>query len=109
MITTTSSLAIIAVVAAGTFLTRVLPFLVFGGKKKTPSWVTFLGNALPPAIIATLVIYCLKNVDIMEGSHGLPEFIGVMVVGILHIWKKNTLLSIGAGTVVYMFLIQMVF
>ena len=103
------SIAVIAVVAVCTFLTRVFPFLIFGGKKEVPKWVSFLGNSLPPAIIATLVVYCLKEINFFSGNHGFPELIAVSVVALLHIWKKNTLISIGFGTIIYMILIQVVF
>jgi branched-subunit amino acid transport protein AzlD len=108
-IQTNHSIAIIIVVALCTFLTRVLPFLLFGGKKEVPKWVGFLGKSFPPAIIATLVIYCLREINLFTGNRGIPQLIAVAVVAVLHIWKKNTLLSIGVGTVVYMLLIQLVF
>lgn len=101
--------AVIAVVAAVTMLLRFLPFAVFGKGKKTPSYITYLSSVLPYAIIGMLVVYCLKDVEISAKPHGLPELIaGAVVVG-LHIWKKNTLLSIAAGTAAYMLLIQFVF
>ncbi|MDO4554822.1 MAG: AzlD domain-containing protein [Lachnospiraceae bacterium] len=103
------SLALIMVITVVTMLLRFLPFAVFGGKRKTPSFITYLSNVLPYAIIGMLVIYCLRNVDIFSGSHGLPELLACIGVAVLHIWKKNTLLSIAAGTVFYMILIQFVF
>lgn len=103
------SIAIIAVVAVCTLLTRALPFLVFGGKREVPQVVRYLGRVLPPAIMAILVVYCLKSVNLFSGSHGLPEIIASLAVVILHLWKKNTLLSIGIGTVCYMFLVQTIF
>lgn len=103
------SLAIIAVVALCTLLTRALPFLLLGGKKEIPKTVQYLGRVLPPAIMAILVVYCLKSINLLQGSHGIPELVSVAVVAVLHIWKKNTLLSIGGGTVCYMLLIQLVF
>lgn len=103
------SLAIIFVVAICTMMTRALPFLVFGGKKEVPKTIQYLGKVLPPAIMAILVVYCLKGVHLLEGTHGLPELISVAVVALLHLWKKNTLLSIGAGTICYMMLVQIVF
>lgn len=103
------SLAIIGVMALCTILTRALPFWIFGGKKQLPETVNYLGRVLPPAIMAILVVYCLKNVDVFQGSRGLPEFMAVGLVAVLHLWKKNTLLSIGAGTVFYMALVQLVF
>jgi branched-subunit amino acid transport protein AzlD len=109
MTNTISTVAVILVVAVCTFLTRVFPFLIFGGKREVPKWVSLLGKSLPPTIIATLVIYCLKEINIFYGNHGLPELISVSVVILLHVWKKNTLLSILAGTAIYMILIQFVF
>lgn len=103
------AIAIIAVVALCTLLTRALPFWVLGGKKEIPQTVQYLGKVLPPAIMVILVIYCLKTVNIFEGNRGLPEFLAIGMVAILHLWKKNTLLSIGAGTVFYMILVQVVF
>ena len=103
------SLAIIGVTALCTILIRALPFWLLGGKNKIPDTVQCLGKALPPAIMAILVVYCLKAVNIFEGSRGFPEFLAIAFVAALHLWKKNTLLSIGAGTLFYMVLIQTVF
>lgn len=103
------SIAIIAVVAICTLLTRALPFWVLGGKKELPSTVKYLGKVLPPAIMIILVVYCLKGINVLEGSRGLPEFLAIALVVVLHLWKRNTLLSIGAGTVFYMLLVQFVF
>lgn len=90
-------------------LTRFLPFLVFSSKKPTPGFIQYLGKALPGAIFGMLVIYCLKNVNILNGSHGLPELIAILVTAALHLWKKKMLLSIAGGTVCYMLLVQLVF
>lgn len=103
------SIAIISVVAICTLLTRALPFLVLGGKREVPSLVKYLGRVLPPAIMTILVVYCLKEVNILEGSRGIPELLSIGLVVGLHLWKKNTLLSIGAGTLCYMLLVQFVF
>ena len=103
------SLAVIGVVALCTVLIRALPFWALGGRKEVPATVQYLGKVLPPAIMAILVVYCLKNISLWEGNRGLPEFLAVALVGVLHLWKKNTLLSIGAGTVFYMVLVQAVF
>ncbi|MCI1958263.1 MAG: AzlD domain-containing protein [Clostridia bacterium] len=99
----------IAVAAACTFATRLVPFVIFGGKKEVPDAVNKLGKILPAAIIAILIIYCLKDVSFVSGNHGAPEIIAILVTAILHIWKRNSLLSIGCGTVCYMFLVQHVF
>lgn len=103
------SVIIIAVVAAVTMLLRFIPFAVFGRNKKTPEYITYISSVLPYAIMGMLVVYCLKDVSIIAEPHGIPELIaGAIVVG-LHLWKKNTLLSIVVGTVVYMLLIQCIF
>ena len=99
----------IALCAAATMLMRFLPFVVFNSKLKTPKYVQYLGKALPAATFAMLVIYCLKDVSILTGTHGLPELISIAVVIALHLWKRQMLLSIAGGTVLYMLLIQFVF
>ncbi len=98
---------LVAAMALTTMLLRFLPFLIF--RKKTPRFVTYLGNVLPPAIIGMLIIYCLKDVSLAEAPHGLPELIASVCVILLHIWKRNALLSILLGTAIYMLLIQLVF
>ncbi|MBQ6773279.1 MAG: AzlD domain-containing protein [Synergistaceae bacterium] len=98
----------IALIAGGvTALLRFLPFIAF--RTRCPDFILYLGRVLPYAVMSMLVIYCLKGVNIFAGSHGLPEFIACLVVAALHVWKRNTLLSITLGTVIYMFLIQVVF
>ena len=101
--------AMIAVIALVTAALRFLPFLIFGESRKTPPLITYLGQVLPYAIMGMLVVYCLKDVDLTQSPFGIPEAIGCTVVAGLHIWKRNTLLSIGAGTVCYMLLVQLVF
>ncbi|MEF9839471.1 MAG: AzlD domain-containing protein [Lachnospiraceae bacterium] len=104
-----TSLLIIVVAALTTFATRVTPFLLFPKGKKIPETVQYLGKVLTPAVIGMLVVYCLKSTPILSAPYGLPEIIAVAVVVVLHVWKRNNLLSIGAGTILYMFLIQSVF
>ena len=99
----------IAAVVLGTMLTRFLPFLLFPAGKATPRYVKYLGKALPGAVFGLLVIYCLKNVSLLSGSHGLPELIAILVVAGLHLWKRQMLLSIAGGTICYMLLVQLVF
>lgn len=101
--------AMIAVIALVTAGLRFLPFLIFRENRKTPPLVTYLGQVLPFAIMGMLVVYCLKGVTLTSAPYGIPEAIGCAVVALLHIWKRNTLLSIGAGTVCYMLLVQFVF
>lgn len=98
---------LIAVIAGVTILIRFLPFLVF--RKGAPGPILYLGEVLPYAIMGMLVVYCLKHISVTTGSHGLPELLSVLLVVVLHKWKHNTLLSIPAGTVCYMFLMQVVF
>lgn len=96
----------ILAVAAGTMITRFLPFVMFPEHKTTPPIVSFLGNVLPPAMMGLLVVYCLKGVTVMQAPHGIPELISIAVIVILHKWKSNVLLSIGGGTILYMLLVQ---
>lgn len=100
-------LCAIAVMSIVTAMLRFAPFIIF--RNQTPEVVLYLGKVLPEAIMAMLVVYCLKNVSLVEGNHGLPEIISIITVLLLHKWKHNTLLSIVSGTIVYMILIQMVF
>lgn len=100
---------LIVVAALVTAATRFLPFLLFGGKRKTPELITRLGKVLPCAIMGMLVVYCMKDVSILSAPYGIPELISCAAVAGLHIWKRNSLLSIGAGTVCYMLLVQLVF
>lgn len=105
----TQRLITIAMCVLGTQLMRWLPFLVFPAGKATPKFVQYLGHALPAAVFGLLLVYCLRNTSILSGSHGLPELIAIAVVAALHLWKKQMLLSIGAGTICYMLLVQFVF
>lgn len=99
------TVAIIMCVAVCTLLTRALPFWIFGGKKEVSPIIQYLGRVLPSAIMTILVVYCLKDVSIFEGSRGFPEFAAILVVVVLHLWRRNTLLSIGVGTVFYMLMV----
>ena len=98
---------LVAVMAVVTALLRFLPFLVF--RHKVPPYVMYLGEVLPAAIIGMLVIYCLKDISFLAAPYGIPELLGCAAVALLHIRKRNTLLSIGVGTVFYMLLVQFVF
>lgn len=99
----------IGAAALGTMLTRFLPFIAFGGEKPAPKYVQYLGRALPGAALGLLVIYCLKDVDVTAGNHGIPVFAAMLLTVAVHLWKRKMLLSIAAGTVVYVLLINLVF
>lgn len=93
----------------GTMTTRFLPFLVFSEKRKTPAFIQYIGKFLPSAVFGMLVVYCLKDVSLLQGSHGLPEFLSIVVTVLLHLWKRQMLISIAGGTICYMLLIHFVF
>ena len=100
---------LIVVMTLVTMSTRFLPFLIFGEKKETPPLVTYLGQVLPFAIMGMLVVYCMKDVNFLAAPFGIPEILGCVIVAALHIWKRNTLLSIGVGTISYMLMVQLIF
>lgn len=101
--------ALIVVVAAVITLTlRGLPFVVFGNRK-TPKYIAYLGSVLPYATMGMLVVYCLKGVSFVSSPHGIPEFISIALVALIHIWRRNTLLSILVGTLSYMLMVQFIF
>lgn len=108
-LTTGQAVASILVMAAITLLSRALPFLLFDRGGNPPQVVLYLGRVLPPAVIAMLIIYCLRNLTFTSAAGWLPQFISCLFVAGLHIWKKNTLISIFGGTVLYMILVQTVF
>jgi len=99
----------ILMVIIGTMLTRFLPFILFPSGKPTPKYIQYLGKVLPAAVFGLLIIYCLKNVNLFTGSHGLPELLGIIFVIALHCWKRQMLLSIAGGTICYMLLVQLLF
>ncbi len=99
----------ITMIILGTMLTRFLPFFLFSPEKPTPQYVRYLGKFLPSAVFGLLIIYCLKNVSLFSGSHGIPETISILLVIALHLWKRQMLISIAGGTICYMLLVQLVF
>lgn len=105
----THAALLVAVIALVTMGIRFLPFLIFGGNRKTPKFISYLGQVLPFAIMGMLVVYCLRNISFTASPFGIPELISCALVVALHLWKKNTLLSIIGGTVCYMVLVQLVF
>ncbi len=99
----------VALVAAVTILLRFLPFWIFGENRSTPPLIAYLGKVLPFAIMGMLVVYCLKDVSFTSAPYGIPELLCCALVAVLHVWKRSTLLSIGAGTLCYMLLVQHIF
>ncbi|MCI8698192.1 MAG: branched-chain amino acid transporter AzlD [Oscillospiraceae bacterium] len=107
--TTLQIAALVAVMAVVTFLTRALPFLLFGRGGEPPKVVLYLGRFLPPAVIAMLIVYCYRGTSFAEVSGWAPGFIAGAAVVLLHVWKRNNMLSIVGGTILYMVLVQAVF
>ncbi len=107
--TTPQLIIFFMVVILGTVLTRTIPFLLFPENKEIPKFMKYLADILPYTIIGMLVVYCLKNISFAVKPYALPEVISIVVIILLHIWKKNTLLSIGVGALLYMLLVQYVF
>ena len=105
----TQGILIIAAMAVATMITRFLPFVLFPAGKKTPKYIEYLGKSLPYATMGLLVVYCLKGVSLTAAPFGAPEILAIVAIILLHNWKRNSLLSIGAGTVFYMILVQVVF
>ncbi|WP_334074572.1 MULTISPECIES: branched-chain amino acid transporter permease [Paenibacillus] len=99
----------IGLIVIGTMMTRFIPFIVFPPGRPTPRYVQYLGKVLPSATLGLLVIFSVKDVNFTAGSHGVPELMAMAIVTFLHLWRRNMLLSIASGTLVYMFLIQFVF
>ncbi len=107
--TITEQVITVGSVVLATMATRFLPWFIFTSSKPTPRVVQFLGRVLPAAVFGLLVVYCLKHVSLFSGTHGIPEALGILVTIGLHIWRRDMLLSIGGGTIFYMFLVQQVF
>lgn len=108
-LTPIQTIVTILAIAAGTMITRFLPFVLFPEKKEIPVYITYLENALPSAMMGLLVIYCLKGVSVLNTPFGIPELFSIIAIILLHKWKNNVLLSIGSGTIVYMILVQKIF
>jgi branched-subunit amino acid transport protein AzlD len=106
--TVTQQLITIGLCVLGTMATRFLPFLIFSEKRTTPVFVQYIGRFLPSAVFGMLIIYCLKDVSLLSGSHGVPELIAIVVTIALHLWKRQMLISIAGGTVCYMLLLHMI-
>lgn len=98
-----------AVIVFATVIMRFIPFILFPDNKPTPKFIHYLGTVLPAAVFGLLMVYALKGVDIFKAGHGIPELIGIVITAAVHLWKKQMLLSISAGTICYMLLVQLVF
>ena len=109
MIDTTHSLLLVLVMAVFTALTRFLPFIAFPEGRKKPKVIIYLGKVLPYSLIGMLVIYCFKNVSVISAPFGIPEILAAVLVALLHIWKRNTLISVFSGVIFYMILVQFIF
>lgn len=104
--TLTQQIITIGLCILGTMTTRFLPFIIFSENRKTPEFIQYIGKYLPSAVFGMLIIYCLRNVDVLHGMHGLPEAVSILITTLLHIWKRNMFLSIAAGTICYMLLLH---
>ena len=104
--TTAQQIITIALIALSTVATRALPFVFFPSEKHTPRFVQYLGKYLASAVFGMLVVYCLKDVTFLNGNHGLPQILGILACVALHLWKKNMLLTIAGGTIIYMMVIH---
>ena len=97
----------IAMVILGTLITRFVPFLLFPSEEKTPAYILYLGKVLTPAIFGLLVIFSLKDTQLTVVSDVVPKLVSVLLVILLHKWKKNMLLSIAGGTLFYIAIIHL--
>lgn len=103
------ALLVILVMGLVTFGTRILPVLIFGRSEKVPDFILYLGRVVPYTAMGLLIVYCLKDVSLFSGSHALPEIIALAAVAGSYLWRRNTILSVVVGTIVYMVLVQAVF
>lgn len=104
--TSQQQIVTIVILAVITFMTRALPFLIFPAGKPTPKYIQYLGKALPLAVFGMLVVYCLKDVQWLQGVHGIPEILGIAAVVLMHLWRRQLFLSMAVGTAIYMVLIR---
>lgn len=104
--TTSQQIATIIILAGVTILTRALAFIIFPAGKPTPKYSQYLGKALPLAVFGMLVVYCLKDVSWLKGTHGIPEVIGIATTAAVHVWRRQLFLSMAVGTAIYMILIR---
>ena len=103
------ALIVLLVMGIVTFATRVVPVLIFGRGEKVPDYILYLGRTVPYTAMGLLIVYCLKDVSVMSGTHAIPEIIALAVVSATYIWKRNVIASVTIGTAIYMLLVQVVF
>lgn len=103
------AMIIILIMGLMTLGTRIVPVLIFGRGEKVPEYILYLGKVVPYTAMGLLIVYCLKDVPVLEAPHALPEIIALAVVSATYLWKRNTIMSVVIGTVLYMVLVQMVF
>ncbi len=103
------AMIVIAVMGLAVLATRIVPVLIFGRGERVPEFILYLGRVVPYTAMGLLIVYCLRDVPVMDAPHGLPEIISLAVVTVTYIWKRNTILSVVIGTALYMFLVQSVF
>lgn len=108
-LTSSQTLIMIICIALGTIITRFTPFIIFPEKKQPPKIITYLGKVLPASMMGLLIVYSLRSTNLLSHSHGIPEGLSLFVVVLLYKWKNSVFLSIGVGTILYMFLVQQVF
>ena len=100
---------VIAVMGLAVLATRIVPVLIFGRGEKVPEFILYLGRVVPYTAMGLLIVYCLRDMPVLDAPHGLPEIISLTVVTVTYLWKRNTILSVVAGTALYMFLVQSIF
>ena len=103
------AMIVIALMGLAVLSTRIVPVLIFGRGERVPEFILYLGRVVPYTAMGLLIVYCLRDVPVMDAPHGLPEIISLAVVTVTYIWKRNTILSVVIGTALYMFLVQSVF
>ena len=103
------AMIVIIVMGLAVLATRIMPVLIFGRGEKVPEFILYLGRVVPYTAMGLLIVYCLRDMPVLEAPHGLPELISLAAVTITYLWKRNTILSVVIGTALYMFLVQSVF
>ena len=103
------AIIVIIVMGLAVLATRIVPVFIFGRGEKVPEFILYLGRVMPYTAMGLLIVYCLRDMPVLEAPHGLPELISLAVVTLTYLWKRNTILSVVIGTALYMFLVQSVF